>query len=258
MRYDASMAAGYGCGRRLRPVDIDRWMRAVRPYLPTTGSCILDLGAGTGRFSAALAQAFGATVVACEPSPAMRAAWTGQDPRVHLVGGSAEAAPFRDNAFDAVWASQMVHHVSDMSAFASNVRRILKPAVHLLVRGGFSPAEQLPLFAYFPQAWAPQRRAALPLPKLIDILADHGINFVDRVTVAQTLADTADELINKVRTRSLSNLAELPDPLFEQGCRELEHAAPAGKIHFPVIEHLDLVIFRADPKPIDHEVSLEC
>jgi ubiquinone/menaquinone biosynthesis C-methylase UbiE len=257
VRYDASIAAGYGRGRRLRPVDIDRWMRAARPYLPTTGSCILDLGAGTGRFSAALAQAFEATVVACEPSPAMRAAWTGHHPRVHLVGGTAEAAPFRDNAFDAVWASQMVHHVSDMSAFATSVRRILKPAGYLLVRGGFSPADELPLFAYFPQAWAPQQRAALPLPKLINVLADHGLNLVERVTVEQTLADTADQLIDKVRTRSLSNLAELPDPLFEQGTRELEHAALAGKIDFPVTEHLDLVIFKTDLKPKDHEVSLE-
>jgi SAM-dependent methyltransferase len=82
MTYDASMAAGYDAGRRLRTVDVDRWMTVARPYLPRAGGRILDLGAGTGRFSAALAQTCGATVVACEPSPAMRTAWSVHHPRV--------------------------------------------------------------------------------------------------------------------------------------------------------------------------------
>jgi predicted RNA methylase len=51
------MATAYVRGRVLRPDDLAAWMAAARSSLPTTASGrILDLGAGTGRFSTALAR----------------------------------------------------------------------------------------------------------------------------------------------------------------------------------------------------------
>ena len=50
--YDARMAAAYPRGRRLREADLASWLAAARPHL---SGPVLDLGAGTGRFTAALA-----------------------------------------------------------------------------------------------------------------------------------------------------------------------------------------------------------
>jgi hypothetical protein len=100
MVFDAGMAARYDGGRRLRTADVRAWMDAARPYLPGVGGRILDLGAGTGRFTLALSEATGATVIGCEPSGAMRAVYAAG----LLVGGAAEAMPFRDGVFDAIWA----------------------------------------------------------------------------------------------------------------------------------------------------------
>ncbi|MEV0713163.1 class I SAM-dependent methyltransferase [Asanoa sp. NPDC050611] len=246
MTYDALMAAEYRTGRRLKAVDVDRWMSVARPYLPSADGLVLDIGAGTGRFTAALAQACGAAVIACEPSAAMRSAWSVHHPQVTLVAGNAEALPFRDNAFDAVWASQVVHHVGDLPAFAANLRRVLRPSGHLLLRGGFGPADRLPLFGYFPDAWKPGAAVSLALPAIAEVLACHRVALVDRVPVTQVFASTAAELVGKVRTRSLSNLAALTDDLFEEGCSALERDATIGAITFPVVEHLDLVAFRSD------------
>ena len=66
------MAEAYLRGRNLRPEDVAAWMAAAAPYLPGPDGRILDLGAGTGRFTAALAGASPGTVIACEPSAAMR------------------------------------------------------------------------------------------------------------------------------------------------------------------------------------------
>jgi SAM-dependent methyltransferase len=238
------MAVGYGTGRRLRSVDVDTWMSVARPYLPSGTGLVLDLGAGTGRFSAALAQVCGTTVLACEPSAAMRAAWSVDHPRVALLAGRAEALPFRDNAFDAVWASQVIHHIADLPRFAANLRRLLKPNGHLLIRGGFGPADQLPLYRYFPDAWAPGAAVTLSLADIVQVLAEHEVTLVERITVAQVLASTAGELIDKIRLRSLSNIAALPDALFERGRLTLEQDANTGVIPFPLVEHLDLVVFR--------------
>jgi len=232
------MAAGYDRGRRLRPEDLDAWMAAARPFLPGPGGRILDLGAGTGRFSVALADATGAAVVACEPSAAMRAVCRTSCPGIPIVGAKAEAAPFRERAFDAVWASQVIHHVDDLAAFARSVRRMLKPGGQLLLRGGFGPPEALALFRYFPEAWAPS-----PLPEVVEVLATTGIIVYSRAKVEQTLAGSPAELVDRVGARSLSNLAGLPDALFQKGLRMLRQHEREGRIPHRIVERLDLVVF---------------
>jgi ubiquinone/menaquinone biosynthesis C-methylase UbiE len=242
MVYDESMAASYDRGRRLRTPDSDGWMSAARPYLPGVGGRVLDLGAGTGRFSAALARASGATIVACEPSAAMRAACAATHPHLLIVAGTAQEAPFQAGSFHAVWASQVIHHVPDLPAFAATMRRILTPAGHLLLRGGFGRVEELLLHQYFPDAWS--NSAMPPLSAITQTLGGVGMEPVAHVKVRQVIAADAEELIGKVRSRTLSNLASLPDAAFDAGLRALQQDAATGAIPYPVAEHLHLAVFR--------------
>jgi SAM-dependent methyltransferase len=63
------MAGDYAAGRALPPAGLEPWRVAIRPWLPGDGggSPVLDLGAGTGQFAAAIAGWFGVRVVAVEP-----------------------------------------------------------------------------------------------------------------------------------------------------------------------------------------------
>jgi SAM-dependent methyltransferase len=232
MVFDVELAGRYDAGRRLRPTDIDAWMAAARPFLPGPGGRILDLGAGTGRFTHALAGATGAKVVACEPSAAMRDVCAARP----LVGGAGEAMPFRDGAFDAIWASQMLHHVTDRAAFASGVRRVLKPGGRLVLRGGFGVPDELPFYHYFPAAW-PDRT------EMSSLLASLDLPRIAHLKVAQTLAGSPQEFVERAGSRSLSNLATLDDDLFEAGLRAMEHDAAAGRMPERIVEQLDLVVF---------------
>jgi SAM-dependent methyltransferase len=255
------MAEAYSRGRNLRSADIAAWMAAAAPYLPHPSSDsghVLDLGAGTGRFSAALADTCATTarstrpgfagpvVIACEPSTAMRVRCRSNcPPAIGVVAGTAGALPFRSGTFDAVWASQVIHHIDDLPTFARDLRRVLKPGGHLLLRGGFGPPDAIPLYRYFPAAWAATVRVALPLARITELLADAGIRQVAHSTVEQTFAADPDELLAKVRTRSLSHLAALPDAKYHAGLRLLESDAQHGRLTGPIRERLDLVVFRA-------------
>jgi SAM-dependent methyltransferase len=241
MVFDAGMAARYDGGRRLRPADVAEWMSAARPYLPGAGGRVLDLGAGTGRFTAVLAEATGATVVACEPSGAMRAAC----PAGLVVGGAAEAVPFRDHVFDAVWASQMVHHVDDLEAFASNVRRVLRPGGRLLLRAGFGRPDELPFHRYFPAAWPDRTAMSSLLAEVTEALATAGLPRLAHLQVGQVLAESPREFVERARSRSLSNLATLDEALYRAGLRAMEEDAAEGRVPVPIVEHLDLVVFGA-------------
>jgi SAM-dependent methyltransferase len=241
--YGPTMAAGYDRGRRLRAEDVGKWMTAARPYLPEDGGRVLDLGAGTGRFSDALALSCGAMVVACEPSPAMRSVCRSRCSVAVVVGGGAEAAPFRSNVFDAVWASQVLHHIRDLPAFAANTRRVLRRTGYLLLRGGFGPVEELPLYPYFPTAWAADNDVRLSLDRIRSVLADADLEMVDRVQIEQVFAESSDELTEKVQLRSLSNFAGLSELAFHEGLRALRQDVADGIIAGPVLERLDLVVF---------------
>ncbi len=242
--YDTAMAAAYVAGRALPSSAVQAWMTAARPHLPGRSGRLLDIGAGTGRFSTALAQACPATVVACEPSAAMRAACQAFCPSdVRIVAGTAEALPFAEDTFDAVWASQVVHHVEDLPRFAHELRRVLAEGGAFLLRGGFGAVTDIPLYRYFPGAWSADSTHP-SLPHITDVLAAAGLGRVAHAQVPQVFAADGDELLYKVGTRSLSPLAALPDAEYHAGVRRLRADVARGAFPGPVTERLDLVVFR--------------
>ena len=89
------------------------------------GRRALDLGAGTGKLTAALV-ALGAEVAAVEPDPAMLAELRRALPAVRALPGSAEATPLPDASVDAVLAGNAMHWF-DMDVAGPEIARVLEP-----------------------------------------------------------------------------------------------------------------------------------
>ena len=85
----------------------------------------LDLGAGTGKLTAALL-ALGVDVVAVEPDSAMLAELRRAIPAARAVSGSAEAIPLPDASVDAVLAGNAMHWF-DMDVAGPEIARVLAP-----------------------------------------------------------------------------------------------------------------------------------
>jgi SAM-dependent methyltransferase len=99
---------------------------AVRWALDTApGPRVLDLGAGTGKLTAALV-ALGAEVIAVEPDPAMLVELRRALPAVRALPGWAEAIPLPDASVDAVLAGHALHWF-DMAVAGSEIARVLVP-----------------------------------------------------------------------------------------------------------------------------------
>lgn len=89
-----------------------RRMLQTAPIGP--GALVLDLGCGTGRFSAEIARQSGATVVSVDLSRQMCRIATANLERQHrgrVVMTDAESLPFRDGSFDLVFCFGVLHHV---------------------------------------------------------------------------------------------------------------------------------------------------
>jgi SAM-dependent methyltransferase len=129
------VAEEYERGRPGYPRAAIDWLLGERPL------DVLDVGAGTGKLTAALADA-GHRVVAVEPLPEMRAILTARLPDVRTLAGSAEALPLPDACVDAV-AVGSAFHWFDRARAMPEIKRVLRaPGVLGLLGNGFDTSSR--------------------------------------------------------------------------------------------------------------------
>jgi SAM-dependent methyltransferase len=109
----------YDRARPSYPPEAARWMLGEHPLR------VVDLGAGTGKFTRVVA-ALGHEVIAVEPDPGMRERLAAATPGVVVLGGSAEAIPLGHASADAVVAAQSFHWFDNAEARAE-IARVLRP-----------------------------------------------------------------------------------------------------------------------------------
>jgi SAM-dependent methyltransferase len=96
---------------------------AARWLVPEGAELVVELGAGTGKLTRALAS-LGARVVAVEPDPRMLAVLRGRG--LEGVEGSAESIPFDDCVADAVVAGSSLHWF-ELELALLEIHRVLRP-----------------------------------------------------------------------------------------------------------------------------------
>lgn len=107
-------------------------LATVRAIDPWPGEAILDIAAGTGTSSAAIART-GADVVALDFSPGMIEVGARKHPDLEFVQGDATKLPFPDNEFDAVTISFGLRNVDEPRAALAEMFRVLKPGGRLVI-----------------------------------------------------------------------------------------------------------------------------
>ena len=102
-------------------------------WLPRPGEHILDIGCGDGQLTERIA-ANGAVVMGVDSSPEMVAAT--RESGLKAIEANAEALPFKDHTFDAVFSNAALHWVRNQDAMLSEVHRVLKPGGRFVAEMG--------------------------------------------------------------------------------------------------------------------------
>jgi ubiquinone/menaquinone biosynthesis C-methylase UbiE len=120
--------------RQLAPLERGWLGRRRAALVGDLGGRVIEVGAGTGASLAHYRRA--ATVVACEPDPAMRtrlaAKLAGAPVPVEVSPAPAEALPFPDASFDAAVSMLVLCTVADPAAALAELRRVLRPGGRLV------------------------------------------------------------------------------------------------------------------------------
>jgi SAM-dependent methyltransferase len=238
--YGEAAAAAFQASRELPPDALSEWRAAIARYLaPRPGQRVIDVGAGTGAWATALADWFGVSVVAIEPSPAMRArARCGS-----MLGGTADALPLAAATMDGAWLSTVVHHLPDLPAAARELRRVLRPGARVLIRAAFPGRHHgIRLFRYWPEAVA----ALETFPSVADVraaFAAAGFGYVALEPVRQVTASSLATIAASARRETHTPLMLISDSAYEAGLARLRAAAAVQQ--GPVVDTLDLLVLQA-------------
>ena len=131
------VAAGYDRTNTVLSLGNDKLWRAAttRAVAPRRGQRILDLAAGTGASSVALAGS-GAEIVAADFSPGMIAEGRrrhGSIRNLTFVEADATALPFDDDTFDVVTMSFGLRNVNEPQKAIAELLRVTKPGGRLVI-----------------------------------------------------------------------------------------------------------------------------
>jgi ubiquinone/menaquinone biosynthesis C-methylase UbiE len=246
--YDSTgIPAVYDRGRDHGPEVLDLWMSVIESKIDDGPiSTILDLGCGTGRFSAGLAKRFGARVMGVDPSEKMldQARRKRQGSGIHYQRGAAEAIPLVDGAVEMIFMSMSFHHFRDPELAARECRRVLRADGNLVVRTG--TREQISSYPYVPffPSTRPMLEDLLPdRPRLCAVFETAGFRCLESHIVTQTLAPNWLAYADKLSAGGDSVLARVADDELAGGLEAIRRYGD-GPGRRPVVEPIDVLFFR--------------
>jgi SAM-dependent methyltransferase len=152
---------------------------------------VLDVGCGTGGFTAAISERSGAEVVGCDRSPALLE-HARQSAAAEWIEASAERLPFADASFDRVLMSLLLHQVEEPAQAVAEAFRVLGRPGALVVRTVLpdDAAERVP-FRFFPTL---ARVQAEQMPSLDELTAWLRAAGFDRIRSRRVLRNKRLEL----------------------------------------------------------------
>jgi SAM-dependent methyltransferase len=220
------VAREYGQHRRVHPEVL---RRLLLDGGLTRDSRVLELGCGTGNYTAAVHKALGCACWGIDPSGAMLREATAQCPAARLQVGRAEALAFPGEAFDLVFSVDVIHHVADQPACFREAHRVLASGGRLCT---VTDSEEIirtrvPLARYFPETIDLELQRYPRLDDLKVLMTHAGFDELAVVPVecAYSLND-----IGSFRDKAFSSLHLIPPEAFERGLAQLEQDLRHGPI----------------------------
>jgi ubiquinone/menaquinone biosynthesis C-methylase UbiE len=243
MDYDATtIPESYDRGRALPDDVLAMWIERLRARLPAQPRDVIDLGCGTGRFSAALARGFGARVLGVDPSEKMLARAAAKAiPGVTFRAGAAEAIPAAAASADLVFASMAFHHFVDRAAAARECARVLRRAGCIAIRNSTTDqAAHFPYNGYFEGYEATVRAHQPSVAEIEAAFATAGFAVIAHEVVDHPMAPDWATQVERVEAGADSVIERLPGPAVTAGLAAMRARPKPG----PVRMMVDLIVFQ--------------
>jgi ubiquinone/menaquinone biosynthesis C-methylase UbiE len=240
-------AKRYDSGRNLPAQTQSLWFEALKSSIPLDQiRKVLDLGCGTGRFTAGLGETFDCPVVGVEPSQAMlQIAMSRNEPNIEWKQGHGELLPVEDEAVDLVFMSQVIHHFAQPEKALREIHRVLTPTGYLAIRNSTRESnKELAWLEFFPAAQDIEDERTPFQAELKRVVGARCFDLVSHRIIHQLFANSYQEYFDKITRRALSSLIVISDEDFQNGVQRFQHWVKSQPRNQAVYEPVDLFIFK--------------
>jgi SAM-dependent methyltransferase len=224
----SAYAETYGRNRSINPLVLAHLVEGTDL---AHSSSVLEVGCGTANYLHAIAEITGAAGCGVDPSEGMLAV-AASDPAsagLTLKHGLAERLPFADSSFEVVFSVDVMHHIGDRAAAATEAYRVLKRGGKFLAATDSHGdlANRIPLASHFPATIANELSRYPSIELITEDLGGAGFEdvSVEQVTYDYDLSDATP-----YRERAYSALRQLTDAQFRAGLARLEHDLAIGPL----------------------------
>jgi SAM-dependent methyltransferase len=196
------------------------------------GRRVLDVGCGTGRLVAALADRYGCKVWGVDASPEMVEVAQTRAPRgVGLKVGRAEVLEFKDGWFERVTMT-LVLQLVDRPKALSEIVRVLRPDGRLaLLTFDYAHFERYYLNRFFPSFEALDKARFPDAEHLERELEAAGFQSVGLVRRTQHQPLERDAILERIRGKHISTFQLIDEDEYRSGLERAERELPERETH---------------------------
>jgi len=186
---------------------------------------VLDVGCGTGRFPLSISSLTKASICSLEPSIDMLKKAIAKDKSKEILWtqGDGRKLPFRNNLFDCVYMTLVLHHIEDKESTLKEIYRTLKKDGNCVIMTNSHYRMKKHIIRLFPRVMAIDLKRFPTIPHLKSLMVQVGFRNVHHHTVKFNEGPMpTDEYIERVRKKYISTLTLLSEKEFRKGIKTFE------------------------------------
>jgi len=211
---------------KMRHIRADVWIPKIIQYGKIENrSLVLDVGCGTGSFATSLLSLRNATIFSIDNSLKMlkKASAKNKTRKIHWILSDAHKLPFKNNCFDCVYMTLVVHHFENKELALQEVYRALKKGGSCVIMTHSHYRIKRHFLRDFPGITAIDLKRFPSIPFLKILMEKIGFKNVHSHLAQQDEGYiTTAEILEKVKNKFISTLTLLSEERFQKGFHVFE------------------------------------
>ncbi len=195
-------------------------------------SRVLDIGCGTGNYTGLLQKVTRAQLFGVDPSQGMLEQAIRKNPQITFRQAEAGSLPFANDTFDFSFMTDVIHHIPDIGALFSEIRRVLKPGGQVCIATqSHQQIAARPIAQFFPGTVTADQRRYPDIPVIIQAGQQAGLTFDGTELLAVDEAIMLGQpFLELVRKKGYSMLHLISAEEYTRGLQILEQHLKVGTI----------------------------
>jgi len=205
---------------KIRPTPANIWVSKIIEYGEIDVNCtVLDVGCGTGRFPLAISTAKNPLICALDPSIEMLKQALEKDSSRDIlwIRGDGQNLPFRDDVFDCIYMTLVIHHIEDKETALRKIHRASKKSGRCVIMTNSHSRLKKQVISDFPGVIAMDLKRFPTIPYLRKTLREIGYTNIHYYPIQHNEYLSTDEYLERIRKKYISTLDLLSEEEFQIG-----------------------------------------